>query len=125
MVSVNTISNHESFKNNMKNAEKIIEPQSLRDFLIFKYYKEKLSCEQIGNLLGVSATSVRRYMRHFNINLRNRNQIMKKIHEHENLQVNVKDAEYSYDDAVNELKESKAKAYEIAMEKYKKQGVNK
>jgi len=69
-----------SFEDNIKTLEKLVEPQSLSDFFTIKYYKEDLTCEQIGSLLGVSGSSVRRYMKHVGVALRNKNQVMKRLH---------------------------------------------
>lgn len=74
------VSKHNSFEDNVRKLENLVKPQSLKDFFIIKYYKEDLSCEQIGNLLGISAASVRRYMKFVGVDLRNKNQVMKRLH---------------------------------------------
>lgn len=74
------VSTHNSFEDNVRKLEDFVKPQSLKDFFIIKYYKEDLSCEQIGNLLDISAASVRRYMKFIGAELRNKNQVMKRLH---------------------------------------------
>lgn len=74
------VSKHNSFEDNVRKLENFVKPQSLKDFFIIKYYKEDLSCEQIGNLLGISTASVRRYMKFVGVGLRNKNQVMKRLH---------------------------------------------
>lgn len=74
------INKHNSFESNIRKLENIVKPQSLKDFFIIKYYKEDLSCEQIGSLLNISAASVRRYMKFVGVDLRNKKQVMKRLH---------------------------------------------
>lgn len=119
MANLNTINCCNSFKDNIKKLEKIIEPQSLRDFFITKYFKENLSCEQIASTLGISESSVRRYMRYLNIDIRYSVQIMRLFNEHEKL---VNGVEYTYDDAIRELKERWKNI--LMNSKNKKQGVD-
>lgn len=71
---------HNSFEDNVRRLENLVKPQSLKDFFTIKYYKEDLSCEQIGSLLGISAASIRRYMKFVGVDLRNKSQVMKRLH---------------------------------------------
>lgn len=73
-------SRHRSFEDNVRKLEEIVKPQSLKDFFIIKYYKEDLSCEQIATLLGISSSSVKRYMKFVGVDLRNKDQVMKRLH---------------------------------------------
>lgn len=71
---------HKSFEENVHDIEKLVYPQRLSDYFTIKYYKEKLSCEQIGKELNISAASVRRYMKFVGVSLRNKEQCLKKLH---------------------------------------------
>ena len=108
---------HNSFEGNVKKLEDLVKPQSLKDFFIIKYYKEDLSCEQIGNLLGISAASVRRYMKFVGVDLRNREQCMKRLHDYtrgrkwtnEQAKKNVSEGVKRSYDVVDGLREKRSK----------------
>lgn len=57
-----------------------VSPISLEDYFILRYYKDDVSCETIGQELGISGSSVRRIMNELGISLRNKNQVMKRLH---------------------------------------------
>lgn len=73
---------HKSFEENVRDLEKLVYPQRLSDYFTIKYYQEKLTCEQIGEELGISGSSVRRYMKFVGVDLRNREQCMKRLHDY-------------------------------------------
>lgn len=73
---------HRSLEENVYAIEKAVYPQNLYDYFTIKYYQEKLSCEQIGNELHISAASVRRYMKFVGVNLRSKEQCLKRLHNH-------------------------------------------
>lgn len=73
---------HKSFDENVRDIEKLVYPQRLSDYFTIKYYQEKMTCEQIGEELGISGSSVRRYMKFVGVDLRNREQCMKRLHDY-------------------------------------------
>lgn len=57
-----------------------VAPTSLEDYFVLRYYKDDVNCETIGKELGISGSSVRRIMNELGIELRNKNQVMKRLH---------------------------------------------
>ena len=57
-----------------------VAPISLEDYFVLRYYKDDVNCEMIGKELGISGSSVRRIMNELGIELRNKNQVMKRLH---------------------------------------------
>ena len=73
---------HKSFEENVRDLEKLVYPQRLSDYFTIKYYQEKLTCEQFGEELGISGSSVRRYMKFVGVDLRSKEQCMKRLHDY-------------------------------------------
>lgn len=59
-----------------------VAPVSLEDYFVLKYYKDNVNCECIGLELGISGSSVRRIMKELGIDLRNKEQCMKRLHDY-------------------------------------------
>ena len=101
----------------IENLRKKVSPVSLEDYFILRYYKDNVNCECIGLELGISGSSVRRIMKELGINLRNKEQCMKRLHNYtrgrkwtnEKAKENVsKGVKHSYDE-VDGLREQRSK----------------
>ena len=108
---------HKSFDENVHDIEKLAYPQRLSDYFTIKYYQEKMTCEQIGEELGISGSSIRRYMKFVGVDLRNRERCMKRLHDYtrgrkwtnEQAKKNVSEGVKRSYDVVDGLREKRSK----------------
>ena len=118
---------HKSFDENVRDIEKLVYPQRLSDYFTIKYYQEKMTCEQIGEELGISGSSVRRYMKFVGVDLRNREQCMKRLHDYtrgrkwtnEQAKKNVSEGVKRSYDVIDGLRELRAETFRKAKEEHK------
>lgn len=101
----------------IENLRKKVSPVSLEDYFILRYYKDNVNCECIGLELGISGSSVRRIMKELGINLRNKEQCVKRLHNYtrgrkwtnEKAKENVSKGVKSSYDEIDGLREQRSK----------------
>ena len=104
-----------------------VAPVSLEDYFILRYYRDDANCEIIGKELGISGSSVRRIMNELGIELRNKNQVMKRLHAktkgrkwtNEQAKKNVSEGVKRSYDVIDGLKELRAETFRKAKEEHK------
>jgi len=104
-----------------------VAPISLEDYFILRYYRDDVNCETIGKELGISGSSVRRIMSELGIGLRNKNQVMKRLHAKtkgrkwtsEQARKNVSEGVKRSYDVIDGLRELRAETFRKAKEEHK------
>ena len=104
-----------------------VSPISLEDYFVLRYYKDDVSCEDIGKELGISGSSARRIMNELGISLRNKRQTMKRLHnytrgrkwDNEQAKRNVSEGVKRSYDVVKGLREFRAETFRKAKEEHK------
>lgn len=57
-----------------------VSPEKLEDWFVLRYYQDNWNTVEMGEFLGISATSCQRIMKRLGVRLRTKNEVMKRLH---------------------------------------------